>query len=546
MNVFAEQVCPRPSANNANSWALQKKLMPQDGTMDDEFSFAVALSSDGNTALVGAPYADIGANEDQGAAYVFTRSGTTWSQQKKLVVPDGNSNTWFGYAVALSSNGNTVLVGAMGADTNQGAAYVFTRYGATWSQPTKLVADDGAAYDYMGHGVALSSNGYTALVGASFADVGGRADQGAAYVFTGSGGSWNQQKKLIAADGALSDVFGHAVALSSDGNTALVSAYQSGIANLGAGYVFKRSGSAWSQQAKLTAADGATGNQLGWAVALSGNGNTALLGTPWGIVGRTMSGAGYVFTRSGATWSQQAKLAAADGREWDDFGYTVALSGDGNTALIGAPDADVGGHADQGAGYLFARSGSAWSQQEKVAAADGATYDYFGCAVALSADAQTVLVGAYYPNTGYDQKYGAAYLFTDGGSSPVGPTIKANGSTNNVSVNYPDLLSVTVEMNAGSYAGTPVDWWIIAYAHSGQWYYLNHAQQWTLFNGNLAFCRPVYQGALFNLPSTTVLDRYQPPRGTYDFWFAVDYPMDGTLELTPGCHLYKMVTVTVQ
>lgn len=127
----------------------------------------------------------------------------------------------------------------------------------------------------------------------------------------------------------------------------------------------------------------------------------------------------------------------------------------------------------------------------------------------------------------------------------VGPIIKANGATNNAVVNYPEAVSVTVELNPGNYAGVPVDWWIVAHAHTGEWYYLNNAMQWLSFSGDLALCRPVYQGPLFNLPSTLVLNAFTIPRGTYDFWFAVDYPMDGILNPN-GLILFNKVTVVVQ
>lgn len=124
-------------------------------------------------------------------------------------------------------------------------------------------------------------------------------------------------------------------------------------------------------------------------------------------------------------------------------------------------------------------------------------------------------------------------------------TIRANGATNAIAVNYPDPVSVTVELNAGEAAGTQADWWVVAFAHSGEWYYLNGAIQWTQFSGDLAFCQPVYQGALFNLSSTTVLDSFQLPRGTYDFWFAVDR-RDGILNYPAGPISCDVVTVVVE
>jgi hypothetical protein len=191
-----------------------------DGAEGDRFSYSVAL--DGDTVLVGAYRDDVGANIDQGSAYVFTRSDSSWTQQAKLTADDGAASDYFGYSVAI--DGDTLLVGAVsdGAiNFNPSSAYVFTRSGNTWTQQAKLVADDGAPNDYFGASVALDGN--TALVGAYGDDVGVNGHQGSAYVFTRSGSTWTQQAKLVAGDGAITDRFGFSVTL--DGNTALVGAY---------------------------------------------------------------------------------------------------------------------------------------------------------------------------------------------------------------------------------------------------------------------------------------------------------------------------------
>jgi hypothetical protein len=457
-NQGAVYVFTRSGAN----WSQQQKLEADDGSVHEHFGRSVALN--GETALVGAHLAYVGGNSNQGAAYVFTHSGASWSQQQKLVAADGAATDLFGSSVAL--DGETALIGAranVGVNSNQGAAYVFTRSGASWSQQQKLVARDGAAGDWFGRSVALDGDtaligadrtnvggltdagkfytttrgptpwpltgsnvandgaaaarfgasvaldGETALVGATQADVGGNIRQGAAYVFTRNGPIWVMQQKLVAADGAASAAFGVSVAL--DGETALVGAYLASVGGnfrQGAAYVFARSGASWSQQQKLAAADGAVTDQFGISVALDGE--TALVGAYRANVGGNSSqGAAYVFTRSGASWSQQQKLVAADGAASDEFGYAVALEGE--TALIGTYGANVGGNSNQGAAYIFTRSGASWSQQQKLVAADGAGSDFFGISVAL--DGETALVGA----PGVNIFQGAAYVFTRSSAS---------------------------------------------------------------------------------------------------------------------------------
>lgn len=342
---------------DGGAWAFQAKLTASDGTAGDRFGGAVAI--DGDTILVGAYFADVGGNEDQGAAYIFTRSGETWSEQGKLLAGDGALADQFGWSVALS--GDTALVGVdrrpVGGQLRQGAAYIFTRSGDSWSQQTRLAAGDGANGDQFGYGVALS--GGTAIVGARGATVDGNMIQGAAYVFTYEGAAWNEQGKLTASDGDVGDSFGDSVAF--DGTTAIVGApfaTVDGAFGRGAAYLFTGGGAAWSEQVKLSASDHTNDGQFGEAVAVDGD--TVLVGTPLADVnGVVNQGAAYVFMGSGSNWTEHAKLSAADGAAEDRFGASVAL--DQNSALVGAPNFAVDGALEQGAAYVFERWEGAYS-----------------------------------------------------------------------------------------------------------------------------------------------------------------------------------------
>ena len=255
--------------------------------------------------------------------------------------------TGSGNSVALS--GDTAVLGAHGDDAgaaDAGAAYVFVRSGTTWTQQRKLTASDGLALSYFGRSVAVS--GDSAIVGAYLS---GAPQSGAAYVFTRSGTTWTQQQKLLSTDIAAGDRFGYSVALS--GDTALVGAHGADAASkpdAGAAYAFTRTGTSWTQQSKLTASDAEAGDHLGDAVALSGD--TAIVGASTDdVLGRTDSGSAYTFTRSGTMWIQQTKLVPVDGAAGDSFGYSVAISG--ARTVVGARDADVSGRANQGAVYVF-------------------------------------------------------------------------------------------------------------------------------------------------------------------------------------------------
>ncbi len=334
-----------PLSSMAVNWTEKQKLLASDAAAGDYFGGSVSL--DGDTALIGVKYDDDN-GVSSGSAYVFTRTGTTWTQQGKLLASDGVAGDQFGWSVSLS--GNTALIGASWDDDNgvsSGSAYVFTRTGTTWTQQAKLFASDGAAGDFFGVSVSLS--GDTALIGAAWDDDKG-VDSGSAYVFTRTGITWTEQAKLFASDGAAGDFFGWSVSLA--GDATFIGAYMNDDKGVdsGSAYVFTRTGTTWTEQAKLFASDAAPGDYFGISVSLDGD--TALIGAYKDDDKGVDSGSAYVFTRTGITWTQQAKLLASDGTEEDYFGLSVSLSTD--TALIGAP---LAGNNGAGSSYVISRTG---------------------------------------------------------------------------------------------------------------------------------------------------------------------------------------------
>lgn len=373
------------------------------------------LRSEGERILI--------AVNDTHAKYPVVVDPLVWVEQK-VTAAAGGANDEFGYSVSIS--GDTAVIGAekttVGANSGQGAAYIFSQTGGVWSEVAKLTASDGAASDNFGWSVSLS--GSKALIGARGAD----GNKGTAYVFSGAGSTWTQEAKLVADDGVASDRFGNAVAIS--GDSALVSAATAAVAgngSQGAGYVFKKSGGTWTQMGKLVAADGAGNDQLGVSVAFDGT--SAVMGAP----GPSMfTGAAYVFTETGGSWSQAQKLTASDGGMFSSFGSSVAVQG--GTIVVGANLAGM-----TGAAYVFTGSGSTWTQQQKLMAADGEPGSNFGVSVAL--DGSTAVVGAETEGG----QLGAVYLFDNVGgtwtqsqklvagdraaSSMYGYTVSISGST---------------------------------------------------------------------------------------------------------------------
>ncbi len=446
--------------------------------------FGISVSVSGDTVVVGA-WGDgstaTGVNGNRsgynggysGAAYVFVRNGATWSQQAYLKASNTGAGDVFGRSVSVS--GDTVVVGAYGEDSSatgvngnqadnssggSGAAYVFVRNGATWSQQAYLKASYTGAGD--GFGLSVSVSGDTVVVG-SFQEAssttgvnGNQSDNsalgaGAAYVFVRNGATWSQQAYLKASNTGGNDEFGNSVSIW--GDTVLVGAQgedssatgvngnqaDNSASGAGAAYVFVRNGATWSQQAYLKTSNTGAGDCFG--VSVSASGDTVVVGahcetsSATGVNGNqsdnSASGAGaaYVFVRNGATWSEQAYLKASNTGANDYFGISVAVSGD--TVVVGSREESssatgVNGNQsdnsaeDSGAAYVFVRTGATWSQQAYLKASNTEAGDYFGVSVSVSG--KTAVVGAYQEDssaTGVNgdqsdnssREFGAAYVF---------------------------------------------------------------------------------------------------------------------------------------
>jgi hypothetical protein len=429
----------------------------------DQFGWSIALAADGNTLAVGAQNeasssSGINSTSDDtayaaGAVYVFSRSGSTWTEQAYVKASNTGAYDTFGWSVALSADGNTLAVGAQNEDSSTsginstpndaaadaGAVYVYSRSGTTWTEQAYVKASNTGGGDQFGQSVALSADGNTLAVGAHNEDssttgINSTPDEaatnaGAVYVYSRSGSTWTEQAYVKASNTGANDQFGYSVALSStDGNTLAVGANgeassSTGINSTpndaasvaGAVYVYSRNGTTWTQQAYVKASNTGAGDTFGQSVALSADGNTLAVGaqseasSTSGInstpdEAASYAGAVYVYSRSGTTWTEQAYVKASNTGAFNLFGYSVSLAADGNTLAVGAlfenssttginstPDIAA---SYAGAVYVYSRSGTTWNQQAYVKASNTGAYDMFGNSVALSADGNTLAVGA--------------------------------------------------------------------------------------------------------------------------------------------------------
>jgi hypothetical protein len=349
-------------ANDGSGWTVTQTISatptsaPPPGWSD---FFGWSLSLSGDTLLVGAPFMLDPMAGPVGAVYAFANDGGTWTQTQELTGSDSVSTDYFGWSVKHA--GDVAVIGSnshnRGANGTEGAAYVFTRSGGTWTETQELEGSDSTPGDGHQFGSAIASDGTTFLITAPGADWSSTGYiPGAVYVFTNSGGTWAETQRLVPSDSAEGDQFGYSVAL--DGTNAVIGAPAANIdanAHQGAVYVFDGSSGSWTESLKLVADDGVAYDQLGQSVAIDGH--MVLAGTwshnddPAGTPPPPKPGAADLYTASHGTWNFSGKFAASDGSDGDSFGWDVGI--DGTTLIVGAQGA-VGSNEFQGAAYIYA------------------------------------------------------------------------------------------------------------------------------------------------------------------------------------------------
>lgn len=385
------------------SW-VESKLVSSDIQSGDSFSGtlfekSIDIDSAGTTIIAGAPGEDTNGSSS-GAAYVFTKSGGIWSQVAKLSPSDATANQAFGGAVSISGDGSTIAIGARGDNTNTGAVYIFVNSGGTWVQQAKLIGTGSVSGDNVGYSVDLNDDGNTVLIGA-IGDAAQGSLAGTAYVFVRSGSVWTQQAELLSGLADAGDYYGSSTALSDDGNVAIIGAYRDDDTGSSAGafYLWTRSGSVWSQRDKER---GAAGEAMGFAVDISGDATT-VVSTALGASGSI--GDARVYSWNGSILSQQATLTASDGAAPDQFGSGVGINSDGTAIVVGARYDDTDGVSDTGSLYIFNGSGATWTETIKLTASDKAASDRLGRHASMNGSG-TVVVGSSEAGVA-----GAAYVF---------------------------------------------------------------------------------------------------------------------------------------
>jgi hypothetical protein len=357
-----------------------QKLTASDEFGAGEFGFSVAVSADASAVLVGG-YKDSGGF---GAAWAFSRNGSTWAQDgSKLIAADEHGVGWFGASVAISADGKTALIGIPQDNADTGTARVLTRIASGWTQQAEL--NSSGDQDALGLSVALSADGNTAVLGAPKHE----RTVGGAYVFARTGSKWRRLGGILSGRNELrlAEV-GDAVGISGDGKTVAIGG-PGDDGGAGSVWMFTRSGSRWVPGPKIVPADAIGRSEFGFSLALDSTGQTLVVG---GFRDHGGLGAVWVYKRSGAAWTEAKKLTQGPGA-LPSFGYHVALSSSGDTVLVGGPSAS----RDAGAAWLFGQSGSTWKQTQRWL---GSSHSGLGYGVALSADGKIAAIGAPNDNGG--------------------------------------------------------------------------------------------------------------------------------------------------
>jgi len=380
-------------------WAQEAYIKSSNTDINDRFGQSVSLSADGTRLAVGASNEDsnaTGINGDQsnnsapssGAVYIFSRSGTIWTQEAYIKASNAQSGDNFGFYVSLDDDASRIAVGAYFEDSNAtgingdqsnnsaskaGAVYVFSRTGTTWSQETYIKASNSETGDWFGRALSLSSDGLRLAVGAykeksNATGIGGNqsdnslTQSGAVYIFSRSGTIWTQETYIKASNTETWDGFGYSLSLSKDASSLAIGAIgedsnATGIGGnqsdnnadgSGAVYLFSRSGTIWTQEAYIKASNTGSGDGFGWGLSLNRNGTRLAVGAFYeasnaiGIDGdetdnsASFSGAAYLFGGNATTWTQEIYIKASNAEAWDEFGIGISLSGDGCIIAVGA------------------------------------------------------------------------------------------------------------------------------------------------------------------------------------------------------------------
>jgi FG-GAP repeat len=392
----------------------QAKLLMNDGAAGNSFSQCISLSADGTRALIGNWKQANGGFTQTGSAYFFHKEGSNWIFDHKVTSPGATNTGAFGSAGAMGADGVRCIIGAHNEGNAQGNAYIFVRSGNTWTAEATLSDPLTAASDFFGGSVAISSDGSRCAVGGQNMNNGATADTGGALVFKRTGTSWAIEQRIFGSDVATGDGFGATgIVMSADGTRLMVPsiyATVSGQAQAGAVYSFTFNGSTWVQEQKITSSSVQANARFGWSITFGG-GTYAAISSPYQTVnGLTQAGRVEIYNRSGSVWSLETTISSPTPEATATFGLPVSMSSDGLLLLIGSGGASQNGIAG-GAAFLYSKSSGSWILYGKARSSDMAAGDNFGGTLWLAKNGLSAAIGSTGSDVGGVSNVGAAYMF---------------------------------------------------------------------------------------------------------------------------------------
>ena len=380
----------------------EAKLISGDRVANDNCARFVTISGDGTRIAISASGQDISSVNNAGAVYVFLRTGLSWAQEAKIVASDYSDSSGFGHAVCLDSTGTRLAVGAYlkdnGANVDTGKVYVYTRTTTTWNEEATIQpAADLANLKWLGETLDFDTDATRLVIGCNGGTHSTLSQAGFVYVFSRSGTAWTQEAKLVASDPTANAHFGRAVAMTTDGTRIVVGAYSmtnGAYTNAGAAYVFSRSGTAWTEEAKLLPGNPGNGDEFGTSVAIDGTGERVVIGAyKKTTASTTQGGSVFVFSRSGTTWTEEARLEAGDsGTAY--FGFKTIINKAGTYVFVSSHVHANGTTLNAGAWYAFVRSGTTWTQISINYAITPYANAYMSVDMDITDDDTRIVVGA--------------------------------------------------------------------------------------------------------------------------------------------------------
>ncbi|KAJ5073444.1 hypothetical protein M0811_08561 [Anaeramoeba ignava] len=428
---------------NENKWNQIQMLTANDGKENDHFGLSISISKDDNILLIGAPYAKVENNEEQGKVYIFQKNQNEnkWNKIQILTANYGKENDHFGFSILISKDENILLIGApffnFDSDIEQGKVYIFQKNQNEnenknqnenkWNQIQILTENYGKEYDWFGQSISISNDENILLIGSPYAKVGDNEEQGKAYIFqkNENENKWNQIQILTENYGKENDHFGYSVSISKDGDIILIGAPYAKVGDnykQGKAYIFQKNQNEnkWNQIQILTANDGKENDHFGESISIPNDENIFLISAPYAKVGdNEEQGKVYIFQKNQNEnkWNQIQILTANDGKENDLFGFRVSISKDGDIILISASGAKVGNNKEQGKVYVFQKNENEnenenkWNQIQILTANDGKENGWFGESISISKDGNILLIGTILLDFQNNIKQGKVYIF---------------------------------------------------------------------------------------------------------------------------------------